>query len=203
MLSTKISISRSRAWTDSTIVLSWLTAEQKHFKIFVTNRVAKVHKLLPDCDWNYVPTNLSPADPASHGLLPIAMMSSNIYWHGPTFLSLAEDQWPSSNFVPLKPEQLPEIKPKTITVLAASVEPVQSDIFHRFSSLAKMQRVLAQVFRFALRLRRQTVSSGPITLPELDKILLIAIQQTQQQHFSRLLRQLNSNSIITPPSIAQ
>lgn len=203
VLSTEISISRLRAWSDSSIVLSWLTADQKYFKIFVTNRVAKVHHLLPNCDWNYVSTNCNPADPASRGLLPMAMMSSTIFWNGPTFLLLPEDQWPGLNFTFLKPEQLPETKPKTVTVLSASIEPVILDPFHRFSSLAKLQRVLAYVFRFFNRLRQQSVCTGPVTLPESDKILLIVIQQTQQHYFSGLFRQLKNSSIVTPPSLAQ
>lgn len=184
-------------------MLSWLTTEQKYFKIFVTNRVAKIHKLLPNCDWNYVPTKFNPADPASRGLLPVAMMSSNIYWKGPPFILLPDDQWSTSSYALLKPEQLPEIKPKIVTVLSAGIDPVNLDPFHRFSSLTKMQRVLAYVFRFFHRLRRQPLRIGPVTLPEYDNILLIAIQQTQRQYFPNLLRQLNNSSIVTPPSLAQ
>lgn len=203
VLSTEISISRLQAWSDSSIVLSWLNAEQKHFKIFVTNRVAKIHKLLPTCDWNYVPTNCNPADPASRGLLPTAMMSLNIYWNGPPFLLLSEDRWPKSHFVPVDLEQLPEIKSKTVTVLSAAVEPALLYPFHRFSTLAKMQRVLAYVFRFFHRLRRQPARTGPITLPELEKILFIAVRQTQNHYFSSLFRQIKNSSAVTPPSLAQ
>jgi len=70
VLSSKISISRNRAWSDSSIVLSWLTSDQKYFKIFITNRVAKFHRLIPDCEWNHVSTVDNMADPASRGLLP-------------------------------------------------------------------------------------------------------------------------------------
>jgi len=65
-----VPVSKMRAWTDSSVVLSWLTTDQKIFKIFVTNRVAKIHSLLPDCNWSHVPAMDNPADPSSRGLLP-------------------------------------------------------------------------------------------------------------------------------------
>jgi len=53
-LQDKVKITRVRAWTDSIIVLSWLTAEQRLFKIFVTNRVSKIRSLVPQCEWAHI-----------------------------------------------------------------------------------------------------------------------------------------------------
>lgn len=44
-----IPISAIQAWTDSSIVLSWLTSPHSSFKIFVTNRLAKIAELIPSC----------------------------------------------------------------------------------------------------------------------------------------------------------
>lgn len=109
VLSCEVPIRQVRAWSDSSVVLSWLASEQKHFKIFVTNRVAKIHQLLPDCVWNYIPTAENPVDPPSRGLMAQAMLLSSIYWDGPTFLQLSESQWPRSKFTPLARDQMPEI----------------------------------------------------------------------------------------------
>jgi len=70
VLSATIQISQVRAWIDSSIVLLWLSSEQKYFKIFVTHRVVKIHELIPKCHWGHVRTYENPADPASRGLLP-------------------------------------------------------------------------------------------------------------------------------------
>jgi len=99
VLSSEIPVSRLRAWSDSSVVLSWLTSDQKQFKIFVTNRVAKISQLLPGYVWNYLSTNDNHADPTSRGLLPKSMLSSSIYWNGPKFLRLPEYQWPQSKFI--------------------------------------------------------------------------------------------------------
>lgn len=44
-----ISISAIHTWTDSQVVLSWLTSTPSHFKIFMTNRLGKIHALMPSC----------------------------------------------------------------------------------------------------------------------------------------------------------
>ncbi|XP_050548463.1 uncharacterized protein LOC126910121, partial [Daktulosphaira vitifoliae] len=92
-LMSEISISAIQAWTDSTVVLAWLKTDKKDFKIFVTNRVAKIHSLLPNCKWEYVNTKDNPADPASRGLLPY-MVLCKIHIDGPAFLRLPVKQWP-------------------------------------------------------------------------------------------------------------
>lgn len=51
------------------IVLVWLTKEQKYLNIFVTNRVAKIHSLILDCEQIHVRSLDNPADPASRGML--------------------------------------------------------------------------------------------------------------------------------------
>ncbi|CAI6359149.1 unnamed protein product [Macrosiphum euphorbiae] len=204
VLSSEIAVSRLRAWSDSSVVLSWLTSDQKHFRIFVTNRVAKISQLVPSCSWNYVSTNDNPADPASRGLLPKSMLSSSIYWNGPEFLRLPEDQWPQSKFIPFAPEQLPDTRPNVVATLAVNTQSSSLDFISRFSSLDKMLRVLSYVSRYlSHRLRRQPIRVGPITFAERQASLSIIVQRTQQRCFADLIKMLKNQSTISPPSLAQ
>jgi len=204
VLSSEITVSRVRAWSDSSVVLSWLTSDQKHFKIFVTNRVAKIRQLVPTCSWNYVPTNDNPADPASRGLIPKSMLSSSIYWNGPEFLRLPEDQWPQSKFIPLVPGQLPDTRPDVVTTLTVHTHSSSLDFIGRFSSLEKMLRVLSYVSRYlSHRLRQQPIRLGPITFAERQTSLSIIVQRTQQHYFAELIKMLKNQSMISPPSLAQ
>lgn len=91
VLSSSMYINRIRAWTDSYIVLSWLTSDQKFFNIFFTNRVAKIHALLPMCQWSHVSTENNPADSASQGLLPADMPVDNLHTVGLDFLRLLKE----------------------------------------------------------------------------------------------------------------
>lgn len=158
ILHDQINIARVCAWTDSTIVLAWLTAEQKSFKIFVTNRVAKIQNLLPQCDWAHVDTTENPADPASRGLFPDDLVSCSLFRYGPTFLFYPENQWPSVAVSDVLPEQQPEYKGSVKCVLICQED---DSFIKRFSSLCRMQRVLAYCLRFADRSRRHPITSGP------------------------------------------
>ena len=53
------------AWTDSTIVLSWLIGNPRRFKMYVGNRVSNILELLAPSQWNHVPGFQNPADCAS------------------------------------------------------------------------------------------------------------------------------------------
>uniref|UniRef100_A0A2S2P1X6 Integrase catalytic domain-containing protein n=1 Tax=Schizaphis graminum TaxID=13262 RepID=A0A2S2P1X6_SCHGA len=195
-------IDRIRAWTDSTIVLSWLHADQKQFKIFVTNRVAKIKALTPTCEWAHVGTSDNPADPASRGLLPDALVTCSLFLHGPTFLHYPECQWPIVTTSSINPEELPDYKRPSKNVLLT--QQIDSSLIQRFSVLRKMQRVLAYCLRFADRARQRTVVSGPITWQEYERVLMKVTMYTQRLYYSDLYHQLvTSNSIVTPSSLAQ
>jgi len=51
ILAPQLNIVSINAWSDSTIVLSWLGAPHEAFKIYVSNRVHQIRTLLPDCRW--------------------------------------------------------------------------------------------------------------------------------------------------------
>ena len=55
------------AWTDSTIVLGWLSGNPRKFKTFVGNRVSFIVDQLPPERWRHVPGPHNPADCASRG----------------------------------------------------------------------------------------------------------------------------------------
>ena len=80
------------AWTDSTIVLSWLTGNPRRFKTYVGNRVSFiVDQLPPDC-WRHVAGTQNPADCASRGLFPLQLKDHDLWWKGPQWLQLNPSQ---------------------------------------------------------------------------------------------------------------
>lgn len=197
-------ISQIRAWTDSSIVLSWITTDQKYFKNFVTNRVAKIHQLLPVCNWSHVNTADNAADPSSRGLLPAAMTQCSIHWNGPAFLKLPESQWPQSTWQVIPSQELPEATTSSKSSLVISKSADNDQLLLRFSSLTKMQRTIALIMRFRNLASGRHTSSASLTRSELDESLLAAVRITQRTYFSALLRQLRSPlAAITPPTLAQ
>lgn len=160
-----------RAWTDSTIVLAWLNSHPSRWKTFVGNRVAEVLSSLNSWQWFHVSTKMNPADCASRGVLPIALVNDTLWYSGPSFLREKEVQYikPKDNNVTL--EQV--IKTNIATV-------PEESLFTRFSSLQRLQRVLAYCRRFT---KKDKTNARYLQKKELDDVLQRCLKITQKEHF--------------------
>jgi hypothetical protein len=170
----------------------------------LTNQIAKIHSLLPDCEWAYVNTKENPADLASRGLLPAATVACKIYREGPDFLRFSHAQWPKYNFIPITPEKLPEFQPPSIFISTITSTEPQDDILQRFSSFTRMQRTLAYIRRLAIKAHRHPMPDGPLKQEELHHILIHAVLITQARYFPELKSQLiKTDGILRLATIAQ
>lgn len=95
-------------YTDAKVILSWISKPSKDWKTFVRNRVSKISAKYPIDYWSYVPSKSNPADLATRGVATSQLLSSAIWFNGPSFLSEEElireeiefqgsaDEWRSS-----------------------------------------------------------------------------------------------------------
>jgi hypothetical protein len=81
-------------WTDSTIVLAWISACHTRWKTFIANRVAKTPKIAPIQAWQHVPFQDNPADLISTGHEPRLLSHNKLWWQGPHWLSEDFLAWP-------------------------------------------------------------------------------------------------------------
>jgi len=141
------------AWTDSTIVLSWLTGNPRRFKTYVGNRISFiVDQLPPDC-WRHVAGAQNPADCASRGLFPLQLKDHDLWWKGPQWLQLNPSQWPA------QPSSLSETVPEEergicLVTTVTSVYPIIPT--NQYSSFLKLKRVTAWIFRYVKNIRNPT-----------------------------------------------
>lgn len=84
-------------WTDSTIVLSWLSKPPCCWNTFVANRVSKVVEVTDPSNWFHVDSASNPADIASRGAHPHDLIDSNLWWNGPMWLSEPSTAWPKTS----------------------------------------------------------------------------------------------------------
>ena len=98
------------AWTDSTIVLSWLRGNPRHFKPFVGNRVTEIMELVPPGRWRHVPSISNPADNSSRGLYPseLHVVTHSIWWNGPLWLCESPSGCPATPELADRPEPTEE-----------------------------------------------------------------------------------------------
>ena len=78
-------------WFDRNVVLGYITNESRRFHVFVANWVQLIEDASSVDQWKYVELKWSPADEASHGLSPSALLT--LKWlKGPTFLLQVKDK---------------------------------------------------------------------------------------------------------------
>lgn len=73
-------------YSDSTIVLSWISQCPSKLKTYVATRVKAIQSYAKKPNWSYVPSKQNPADIASRGASAQELIDSSLWWHGPEFL---------------------------------------------------------------------------------------------------------------------
>lgn len=199
-IQSKLNIVSTMAWTDSSVVLNWLTVSHQSFKIFVSNRINQIHTLLPGCQWNYIRSKNNPADCVSRGISPSELINHILYWNGPSFLLDIEDTWSQPmSIIPV--DQLPEIKLPPPVVLTSSDT---IEWYTRFSSYDRILRVVSWMRRFLHACQHHDViKERYLTRNELDSTAQALIRVAQQLAFPHIIRELRDNLPVSSRLIAR
>ena len=88
------------AWTDSTVVLKWITGNPRRYKTDVGNRVSSIVDAIPLSLWSHVEGLENPVDCTSRGMFPAELLSHDLWWNEPSLLQLGIHQWPKSPSLP-------------------------------------------------------------------------------------------------------
>ena len=183
------------AWTDSTVVLSWLVGSPRRFKTFMCNRISTIMELTSPAQWHHVSSPYNPADCASRGLFPSELLQHNLWWNGPEWLCESTIKWPNEPKLVQTPEPVEE---KEICLNAlADVHPTLP-ILERFSEFTHLKRVTAWVFRFVENCRVKQSNDVPnygfLSLDELSRAERYWLQPTQAASFPEEIANLKKGS---------
>ena len=83
-------------WTDSQVVLGYISNESRRFHVFVANRVQDIQDNTSTEQWKYIESKLNPADEASRGMKVQELLDSR-WMTGPAILWEKENRWPTGN----------------------------------------------------------------------------------------------------------
>ena len=73
-------------WTDSKVVIGYVSNDACRFHVFVTNRLQQIRDRTSPSQWKYMETAQNPADDASRGLYAHNLIESKCWWNGPEFV---------------------------------------------------------------------------------------------------------------------
>ncbi|XP_067613493.1 uncharacterized protein [Eurosta solidaginis] len=154
-----LTISNIVCWTDSEIVLHWLSAPPRKWATFVRNRTAEILDVIPRSQWRHVRSEDNPADCASRGILPTELIEYTLWWSGPSWFALPEPSWPSNtklNISSSNPLVLVEENHKAAIVLCANeIDNPLLLLSSKISSWWRLIRIVAYCIRFINKKRRR------------------------------------------------
>lgn len=186
-------------WSDSSTVLAWIQ-RNKQWATFVWNRVQEIRQLTNAGDWSHVPGTVNPADLASRGCTAKQLVDSE-WHHGPSWLKLPPEQWPSSTVgideAEISRELKKSSKKKKITSptttlmsdssrVSASAKSFENVWYlHKFSDYPKILRLVAWILRFTknCRANEQSRLKGALTVAEVDSAERLIFRSVQEECF--------------------
>ena len=184
------------AWSDSTIVLCWLSKCPSNYKIFVANRITTATTHFPSSIWYHVPTEENPADCASRCLSARELREHELWWSGPPWLKV------EPLVVPKQPqkasiEALQDQGAKPSTCMLLTTAPTVW-LAHRCRSYDKLVKVTAWVMRgwynwSANILKRKKNYDPHLTVKEINSAELFLIKRSQRRSFGKEIQHLTAS----------
>nr|XP_049697167.1 uncharacterized protein LOC126054700 [Helicoverpa armigera] len=181
-------------WTDSMVVLAWLQKEPGRWKPFVANRVRQISSIIPiDC-WRYVKSAENPADCASRGLSIDQLKNHSLWWEGPSWLRKYDPDHETEQAVFTTDEEARKAKKLINHISQQESDNILDELLVRYSTLAKLTRVLAWILRFIKQARyKKNRMQTYLTLHELKNAKHKIILHVQQREFAQEVHYLKEN----------
>ena len=183
------------AWSDSTIVLSWLASNTTRLKVYVAHHVAEIVGILEADRLRHVPTDENPADLVSRGVFPEELAEAAIWWKGPPWLSKSPSTWPKCRKM-LGSKELPELKSTVLSVQTPAAE-YGEDV----SDYNRLVRCTAWILRFVHNCKKRAKWKQPtLTHQETEAAKRWLVQRCQQHYFSKDLDRVEKKLELTKSS---
>ena len=184
-------------WTDSKVVLGYISNDAKRFHTFVANRVQMIRSNTNTKEWRYVDTKNNPADHASRGLSAEELMKSS-WFSGPAFL------WEKE--IPCSEEGIPDIQigdPEVkATVRTALVQESFNliDLVSRFSSWTKAVGVVSYLKRPFKKSKPKMAATTVAERQEAEMLIFKELQRTAFKKERESLRGKDQNAKLAKQS---
>ncbi|XP_045031518.1 uncharacterized protein LOC123473940 [Daphnia magna] len=180
--------------TDSQTVLRWIHSRTCRFETFVDNRIGKILRNTNRTQWRHVSGDNNPVDFTTYDPKNVDELVK--YHEGPSFLKLDPSEWDTRKEI----AELEENDVNVTRVFAVKTEdenlPI-NDCGRKYSSLLKIQRVVAWCRRFATNARAKMgpckPTVGELTTEEMSAAFTICIKRTQALTFTEEIYTLKKN----------
>lgn len=194
-----IQIERKYYWSDSTVVLSWISSESARWKTFVAHRIGEIHETTSISQWHHVSTKDNPADIVSRGCCPTKIGDLHLWWKGPLWLHKDDSNWPKEKKIYCQADEA-LLEARTVAHVVSTVT-YDLSIVERYSSLTKLIRVIAFCRRFMHNASKKERLSGALQADEIDKAESSIIRLVQASTFAGEIKDLRKSGQVSPKSV--
>lgn len=165
-------------WTDSMIVLHWINGTSKR-ESFVENRVAEIRAKTRMGSWSFVQGEDNPADLITRGIKARALIESNLWWRGPTWLA-SKQIYPDKNCGGDAQLMIEEQSIECNKCTEGTEKPASSILnIENYGSYNRLLRTTAWVLRFIKNLKKEHLR-GPLGTQEITSAENYWIRKAQQ-----------------------
>lgn len=177
-----VPISDEYFWTDSQVVLAYISNEIKRCQLFVANRTNFIRKNSQIQQWKYVPSKQNPGDDTTR--LKLSMSPKDERWiNGPSFLYLSSKVWPK------QPDELilcnddKELKKIKCNFTSTTPDHVISTLELLTSKWYRMKRIVATILNWRYKLKKTKLSKQLITVQDPQRAENAIIKLVQRRAF--------------------
>ena len=195
-----LNLGTSTFWTDSTIVLQYINNTEARYHTFVANRVAEIQETTDVREWRHVPTQDNPADDASRGVSASTLLDRR-WLHGPEFLRLSPERWPTAPTIRPVIKDDPEVK-EAVTFTAQTVA-AQSPVDKLIDGISNWTQLVRSVACFSLIPevhRNKTKFTGPLGPEHLQHAENLLIRHVQNQCYTEEIQTISQGSPVPSSS---
>ncbi|XP_043226749.1 uncharacterized protein LOC122383931 [Amphibalanus amphitrite] len=192
-------------WSDSRVVLQYISNESRRFHTFVSNRVAEIHDLSDKGQWRHCPGRLNPADLCSRGETVKELADNPLWLSGPDFLRRDEEGWPEQLHVQKLAEEDVEVKVGAFATVTVRDPKAALPTPSKFSSWTKYKRTVAWILRFLRNSKlkgeqKRQRNLGPLTVSELHDAEKTILQMVHAEAYRTELHQLQAGQQLNKKS---
>ncbi|CAK1595738.1 unnamed protein product [Parnassius mnemosyne] len=181
----RLSPTKVFAWTDSSVVLSWLFGDPNRWKPFVSNRVVEILDNLCNTQWFHVKTNDNPADIGSRGMNLQQLIQFKQWWEGPAWLKEKNIEYSRPNLIPTDIERI-----KNIQVNLKTETKKQRIKLENFDSLQELLKVVVYCSRFINSKKQPDEIRKNITTEEYENALLKCVRIVQKREYEEDIKNI-------------
>ena len=140
-----IPVASEELWTDSQIVLGYISNEARRFKTFVANRVQFIKEITKVRQWLYISSQSNPAHYESRGLDVRNLEKIHRWFSGQSFIWSKDRYWRSCDNINPVSEKDPELRKEVRVNFTVTDDTVISRVGLLTTSWLKMKKIMAWV----------------------------------------------------------